>query len=115
MRNDEKEFIVEQIKSKYIEESHVHIDKLRALDKKVSKPANIFAYTFGIVGALVMGTGMSFAMKVIGDSMTMGIIIGLVGIFMLSINYPIYKTILTARKKKYADEIIRLSNRILED
>lgn len=114
MENNDKRFFVEQIKTKYIDENHMHIDRLKYLDKKASRPARIFGWLFGIIGALVLGTGMSFAMKVIGDSMAMGIVIGLVGILMVCINYPIYKIILTAGKKKYADEIIRLSNRIIE-
>ena len=113
-RNDQK-FLVEQIKTKYIEEPHMHIEKLKELDRKVKKPATVFGWLFGIVGSLVLGTGMSLAMKVIGDSMAMGIVIGLIGILMVCVNYPIYKVIFAARKKKYADEIIRLSNRILED
>ena len=104
----------EQIKTKYIEENHMHIDRLKYLDKKASRSARIFGYLFGAIGTLVLGTGMCFSLKVIGDSMTMGIVIGLVGILMVCINYPIYKIILTAGKKKYADEIIRLSNRIIE-
>ena len=114
MKSNDQKFLVEQIKTKYIDEPHMHIEKLKELDKKVSKPANVFGYLFGIAGSLVLGTGMSFAMKVIGDSMAMGIGIGLAGIFMVCVNYPIYKVILNARKKKYGEEIVRLSNRILE-
>ena len=115
MKNNDKEFIVEQIKTKYIEQPHTHIDKLKELDRKVKRPANVFAYVFGTVAALVLGTGMCFAMKVIGDSMAMGIVIGLIGILMVCVNYPIYKIILTARRKKHADEIIILSDRILSE
>ncbi len=114
MKNGDKEFLVEQIRTKYTEKESDRFDKLKALDRKVSTPAEAFAYGFGILAALVLGTGMSFAMKVIGDSMAMGIVIGLVGIFMACINYPIYKKLLASRRKKYAPEIIKLSDEILK-
>ena len=66
-------------------------------------------------GALVLGTGMCFAMKVltIPYGMPIGIGVGLVGIAMVSVNYFIYKAILKRGKKKYGAEILRLSNEIL--
>ena len=115
MKAEEQKYLVEQIKSKYINEPHTYIEKMRELDKNVSRPANIFAYAFGIIGCLVFGAGMSLAMKVIGDNMLAGIVVGLTGIFMMCINYPVYKVILRARKLRYGDEIIRLGNRILEN
>lgn len=113
MKTNDKDFLVEQIRTKYTEKEDSKIDKLRELDKKVSAPAEIFAYSFGIIGALVLGTGMSFAMKVIGDSMAMGIAIGLLGILMVSVNYPIYKKLLASRRKKYSPEIMKLSDELL--
>ena len=113
MKTNDKDFLVEQIRTKYTEKQHSQLDELKALDKKVSAPAEIFAYSFGIIGALVLGAGMSFAMKVIGDSMAMGIVIGLLGILMVSVNYPIYKKLLASRRKKYAPEIMKLSDELL--
>lgn len=113
MKTNDKDFLVEQIRTKYTEKEDSKIDKLRALDKKVSAPAEAFAYSFGIIGVLVLGAGMSFAMKVIGDSMAMGIVIGILGIFMVSVNYPIYKKLLASRRKKYAPEIMKLSDELL--
>ena len=43
-----------------------------------------------------------------------GIIIGIAGMFMAIINYPIYKRILGARRKKFADKIIAISDRIMK-
>ncbi|MBR6779052.1 MAG: dihydropteridine reductase [Clostridia bacterium] len=86
-----------------------------ALDRKVKTPANIFAYTFGVVGALVLGTGMCLAMKVIGNIMAVGIVIGVLGIAMVSLTYPIYKKILKSRKAKYSKEILELSEKIINN
>lgn len=68
---------------------------------------------------IIMGSGMSLVMTDIGetigivDSMVPGIIIGIIGMLIAIINYPIYKNILSSRKKKYADEIIKLSDKIM--
>ena len=59
---------------------------------------------------------MSFAMSVIGDgelkSIIIGIVIGLVGIFGVSINYFIYKKLLEKGKIKYGNDIIALAKEI---
>lgn len=94
-------------------------EEIMALDGQVNRPAKIFAYTFGTVGALVLGTGMSLAMQVIGKglsyAMPLGIGVGILGILAVSVNYFIHKRILSARKKKYAERILALSGELLND
>ena len=83
--------IAERIASEYAPKEDRKIVALMKLNKKAKQGAEIFAYTFGIVCSLILGTGMSFAMGVIGDktliTMIIGIIVGVVGIFGVSINY----------------------------
>ena len=118
--NNEQEYLVQKIRTQYTEKQHTELDELRELDRKVKAPANTFAYVFGALSALIMGCGMSLVMTDIGQTigitspMTPGIIIGLVGMVMAIVNYPIYKGILTGRRKKYAQQIIALSDRITE-
>ena len=108
---------LERIRAEYSEREVTKMDELRALDKKVARPAEIFAYTFGIIGALVLGLGMCLAMKVIFASLSymmfVGIAVGLVGILMVSVNYFWYKNILASRKKKYAPRILALADELL--
>ncbi len=104
---------IEAIKAQYAAKENTKLDQLKALDKKVKRPAQIFTYTFGTVGALVLGTGMCLAMKVIGNSMPLGIVIGVAGIAMVSANYWLYKKWLGARKRKYAKQVIQLSDNLL--
>ena len=111
--NDMKK--IEGIRADYVMREPTKVDELKALNRKVKRPAQIFAYIFGTVGALVLGTGMCLAMKVIGDMMIAGIGIGLAGIAMVSVTYPIYKALLGARRKKYADKVIALSDALLGD
>ena len=91
---------------------------LKKLDRKAKSPANIFAFSFGVIMSLVLGTGMCLSMKVIGDwstsMMIVGIIVGIVGILGVSINYPIYRKLLESGKKKYAFEIMELAKEISE-
>jgi hypothetical protein len=114
MNKNDQNFIAQKIRTQYMEKESSELDALRKLDAQVKRPANIFAYTFGIAGSLIMGTGMSLAMKVIGKNMMVpGIIIGIIGILMVCINYPVYKHILASRKDQYANEIMRLSEKII--
>ena len=115
----DQEFLVQKIRTQYTEKEHTGLDELKALDAKVKKPANTFGYTYGCVSAIVMGTGMSLVMTDIGSvvglasAMVPGIAIGVVGLGMALTTYPIYKRILNSRKKKYAPEIMALSEKIM--
>lgn len=117
MTNKYEKQIIENIKKSYESETpaKTKLAELKELDKKVKTPVRVFAYVFGIIGALVLGTGMCLAMKVIGDLMILGIIIGIVGIAMVSVCYPIYQRLLDSRKAKYKDAIIAKSNELLND
>lgn len=117
MTNKYERQIVENIKKSYeVEpESKTKLAELKELDHKVKSPARIFAYVFGTLGALILGLGMCLAMKIIGNLMVLGIVIGIVGIVMVSICYPLYTKILDSRKAKYKDAIIAKSNELLND
>lgn len=116
----DKEFMVEKIRSQYTEQERTELDALKALDAKVKKPANVFGYAYGSIGAIVMGAGMSLVMTDIGsllgmtETMIPGIAVGIVGLVMALTTYPIYKKILTSRKKKYAGKILELSDRLMK-
>lgn len=120
MNKNDQEYLVQKIRTQYTEKEHTQLDALRTLDTKVKRPANVFAYIFGSIGAIVMGSGMSLVMTDIGatlgmeNTMILGIVIGVVGLLMAVINYPVYKRILDGRKKKYAQQIMKLSDEILK-
>lgn len=121
MANNNQEFLIQQIRTQYTEAEHTELDKLKALDIKVNRPAHVFAYTYGTVSALVMGSGMSLIMTDIGailglqEALVPGIITGVVGMVMALTTYPIYKKILSRRKKKYGPEILALSEKLMEN
>ena len=120
MSNNDQEFLVQKIRTQYTEAKHTELDELKALDTKVKRPANVFAYIYGSVSAIIMGAGMSLVMTDIGaiiglsSAMVPGIIIGIVGMGLALTTYPIYKRILNSRKKKFASRILALSEKIME-
>lgn len=119
MNNSTQMNIVKNIAESYCEKTteQSKFEQLTALDAKVRRPAEIFSYSFGCAGSLVLGAGMCLAMGVIGTgtswAMPAGIVVGLVGIALVSVNYFIYKAILKRRKTKYAKHILNLSDELL--
>lgn len=109
-----------EIRKRYQTRETSDLGTLKALDAKVRRPANVFAYTYGSVSAIIMGAGMSLVMTEIGAilgltaTMVPGIAIGVVGMGMALTTYPIYKGILNARKKKFGPEILKLTEKIME-
>ena len=104
----------ESIAKDYAPKDNSKIVALRKLDNRAKLPATIFTYSCGIISSLVFGTGMCLAMKVIGNSMVLGIIIGIIGFIGCGVNYPIYKRMLEKDKAKYAYEIVELARQISE-
>lgn len=121
MDYNDQEFLVQTIRAQYTEREHTQLDALRELDAKVKNPVNVFAWVFGCIGAIVMGSGMSLVMTDIGTvlgiehTMLPGIVIGVVGMLMALSTYPIYHKMLGRRKKKYAPEILKHSEQIMSN
>ncbi|MBO5023865.1 MAG: dihydropteridine reductase [Clostridia bacterium] len=119
MNKNDQQFTAQKIRAQYTKASTTELDELKNLDAKVKRPANVFAYTFGSIGALIMGSGMSLVMTDIdfilglGEMTIPGIVIGIIGMAVAIINYPIYNTILKKRKEKYSEQILSLSDKIM--
>ena len=120
MSNNDQEFLVQKIRTQYTEKQHTELDALKELDAKVKRPANVFAYTYGSIGAIVMGAGMSLVMTEIGEiiglanAMVPGILIGIVGMVLVALAYPLYNRVLKKQREKIAPEILRLSDELLK-
>lgn len=108
---------IERIRERYTEREVSKLDELQALNKRVERPAQVFAYTHGTAGALVMGTGMSLAMKAIGSglayAMPLGVAIGVIGLCAVAGNYFLYKKLLNKRKQKYRKQILAMTDELL--
>lgn len=108
----------ESIAKEYAPKEASKVIALKKLDRRAKLPADIFAYVFGIAGALVLGVGMCLCMQVIGAptraNMILGIVVGVVGLLAVAVDYPLYKRISEKRKQKYAFEIMQLAKEISE-
>lgn len=116
--NTEKLY-AESLANEYAPKDTARVVALKKLDRKAKMPASVFAYTFGILAALLTGVGMCLSMAVIGAGtqmiMLFGIFIGLLGFAAMGVNYPVYKRILEKGKQKYAYEIVQLAKEISEN
>ena len=121
MNTNDQKFMAQKIRTQYMEKESTKLDAQRALDAKLKRPANVFAGVFGAISTLVIGSGMSLIMTDIGTTIGIsnplvpGIVIGVVGMLMAIVTYPIYRGILSGRKKKYAAEIMKLSDEIVSE
>ena len=112
---------VKRIREKYEvkENSEDKMEKLRRLDEGVTKKGTVISLIIGIMGTLIMGTGMSMAMtdiaKVLGAlAFPVGVGIGVAGLIMLATAYPIYNGIIKKEREKIAPEIIRLTDELMK-
>ena len=115
---------IRNIRKKYEapEKTEDKMEQLRRLDAAVSQKATVVSLAFGVIGALILGTGMSLAMTEIGEmlglqgatAMLVGIIIGIIGIVLVCVAYPVYNRIIKKEREKIAPEIIRLTDELMK-
>ena len=102
----------ENIRRQYISRDDNKMEQLKNLDNKVKLPGKIVSVIMGVIGVLVMGAGMSLIM--VWADMLLGLILSIPGIVAALLAYPVYALITNSRKKKYAAEIMCLSDDILK-
>jgi uncharacterized membrane protein YccF (DUF307 family) len=110
---------VENIRKKYLPKKEDKMEQLRMLHGIPTKKAQTVSLVVGILGALIMGTGMSLAMTEIGAAlgslaMVIGILVGIVGMVLVALAYPLYNRVLKKQREKIAPEILRLSDELLK-
>lgn len=114
--NEQERKYVEGMVEKYEEKRASKLDELRKLDQNVQQKPMCIALIFGVIGALILGFGMCIAMGVILKNLFyLGIIIGIIGIVFVSTTYFIYKKLLNKYKAKYANQILSLSQELLQE
>ena len=110
---------VEAIRKKYLPQEADKMEQLRRLHGIPTQKAQAASLAVGVVGALIMGTGMSLAMTDIGAvlgslAMVIGIVVGIVGMVLVALAYPLYNRVLKKQREKIAPEILRLSDELLK-
>lgn len=105
---------IEAIKKKYMPKQEDKLEQLRKLDKSAETPGTVVGLILGIIGTLVMGTGMSCVMVWTESLFIVGILVGLLGIIMIALAYPTYKIITKKQREKIAPMILALSEELLK-
>lgn len=110
---------VEEIRKKYLPQEENKMEKLRKLHNSASQTAQTCSIAIGVIGALIMGTGMSLAMTELGAAlgtlaMVIGILIGIVGMVLVALAYPVYNRVLKKERQRIAPEILRLTDELMK-
>ena len=110
---------VEAIRKKYLPKEEDKMEKLRRLHYSATQKAQAASIVIGVLGALILGTGMSLCMTELGAvlghmAMVIGILAGILGLVMVALAYPLYNTVLRKERQRIAPEILRLSEELLK-
>ena len=110
---------VEAIRKKYLPKEENKMEQLRKLHAVPTQKAQSAALTIGIIGTLILGTGMRLAMTQLGAalgnlSMGLGVAVGIAGMVLVALAYPVYNRVLKKQREKIAPEILRLSDELLK-
>lgn len=115
---------IKSIREKYRQktEEEDKMARLRRLDASVTQTAEAVSLVFGIVGALILGFGMSLVMSDLGVKMNLdalsatviGVTSGIIGGILAGLAYPVYNYIVREKRKKIAPEIIRLTDELMK-
>lgn len=103
---------IEAIRRKYLPKEEDKVEQLRQMDKRVSRKGTIISIIIGVIGCLLLGIGMCCTMEWAGRWFVPGIIIGVIGIVMIALAYPLYERITKKERKKIAPLILKLADEL---
>ncbi len=103
---------VEEIRKKYLPKEEDKMETLRNLDRQAERPGMIVSLALGIIGSLIFGVGMCCTMVWAEQLFVVGIIVGIIGMVIAGMAYPMYKKITKKQREKVAEQIIALSNEL---
>lgn len=112
---------IEEIRKKYLPPEQDKMTRLRRLHASVGSKAMAFSIAIGVIGTLLLGSGMSLIMTDLalnlglagGLAMVLGVLLGLVGLVLVALAYPVYDKILKKERARIAPEILRLTDELL--
>ena len=110
---------IEAIRKKYLPKEEDKMEQLRRLHYSATQKAQAASIAIGVLGALVLGTGMSLIMTDLGSAlghwvMVIGILAGILGLILVALAYPIYNSVLRKERQRIAPEILQLSEELLK-
>ena len=110
---------VENIRKKYLPKEEDKMEQLRKLHNSATQKAQAWSIAIGVIGTLILGTGMSLCMTELsgflgGTAMFVGIPVGIVGMVLVALAYPVYNRVLKKQREKIAPEILRLTDELMK-
>ena len=110
---------VEKIRKAYLPKQEDKMDQLRKLHAIPTRKATTVSLTIGIIGTLILGTGMSLCMTKLGAllgtlAIVLGIVVGIAGIVLVTLAYPIFKHTLKKERAKIAPDILRMTDELMK-
>ena len=105
---------IKKIRDKYIVGEEDKMQTLRKLDQGVTQKSTMYSIVVGVIGALVMGIGMSCCLEWQGIWFVPGIIIGIIGMILIALAYPVYNYITRKERERIAPEILRLTDELMK-
>lgn len=114
----ERQQEIEAIRKKYLPREEDKLEQLRRLHNSASERAQAASITLGIIGTLLFGLGMSLALTELAAflgalSLAVGIAVGMAGLALIALAYPVYNAVLKKERARIAPEILRLSDELL--
>lgn len=111
--NEQDQKRAENIRRQYVSHEENKMEQLQKMDGKVKLPGRITGTILGVTGALVMGAGMSLVM--VPNKLKKGIAVSIPGMVVALSAYPVYSLVTDRRKKKYATEIMSMSEELINE
>ena len=105
---------LKRIRSKYAPKEENKMELLRRLDAQVTQKATMYSIIVGVIGALILGAGMSCCLVWGGAVFVLGIIVGVLGLAIIGLAYPLYNRTLNKERKRIAPEILRLTEELMK-
>ena len=111
-----------KIRQKYLSQEEDRMNLIRKLDNSVTQKATMFSIIIGVIGALVMGSGMSLIMTDLGTwlgfnsilGLILGIILGFIGMVFVALAYPVYSKVLRTEREKIAPQMLKLTEELMK-
>lgn len=105
---------LKRIREKYLPKEESKMDQLRRLDRSATQKGTIVSLIVGILGTLIMGGGMSCCMVFSDTLIVPGIILGIIGMGIAALAYPLYARITRKERERLAPEILRLTDELMK-
>lgn len=105
---------LKRIRSKYLPSEEDKMAAIRRLDAQAGQKATMVSVIVGVIGALILGLGMSCCMVWAGRWFVPGVAIGVVGIALVALAYPLYNRISRRERDRIAPQILRLTDELMK-